>query len=264
MLKNEFKLIAGRMTADLSGIRERFTHSGNKGASAEAIFRDFLKCYLPRRFDIKHGEVIDREWRRSNQTDVVILNDNHPFMNPADGPGLFFIEGVAGVGEIKTTLTSEEISNTFIAARKYKKMKMIVPSGALFCCSTADCSRYYIHPPYFLFSFESGLSDQTLIKKVLKEAEKDSDSPGASIDAVFILDRNISIYDLGKGDESFEIRDKTTKKAFKGWYPYRSENVLFDFMTWFSIVMPVFSGGTPVLAPYLLPPDKKESNQSPQ
>jgi len=40
-------------------VRSKFEHSGNKGTNTEAILREFLRSYLPRRYGVGHGEIVD-------------------------------------------------------------------------------------------------------------------------------------------------------------------------------------------------------------
>jgi hypothetical protein len=57
-LKNKISLIEKQMKSRLEEITETFQHSGNKGTSLEAVFREFLLQYLPRRLDIGNGEIV--------------------------------------------------------------------------------------------------------------------------------------------------------------------------------------------------------------
>lgn len=249
MLEERLGAVALGMKAKLDEIRASFDHKGNRGSGAEAILRTFIGEYLPRRLAISHGEIVDRAGLRSKQADVVVVNEQHPFTFNSVDPGLFFIEGVSAVGEVKTVLTSQELSNAFAAARHYKKLKMILPYGALACISNADRKRYLVRPPYFLFSFESQLSFEKIAEVVLSETAGDQ-SPGDSIDGIFALDRGYFI-DLGAGDETYRMRDPVSKAFLKGWKGHQSDRVLFDMLAWLSVVLPVFSGGRSILAPYL-------------
>ena len=58
-------------------VRSKFENSGNKGTNTEAILREFLRSYLPRRYGVGHGEIVDSLGGRSAQTDIVIVTDEH-------------------------------------------------------------------------------------------------------------------------------------------------------------------------------------------
>lgn len=251
MLEERIKAAAARMRADLDGVRASLAHRGNRGAGAEAILRTFLREYLPRRLEIGMGEIVDRAAKRSGQADVIVVNEHHPFTFQPEEPGLFFIEGVSAVGEVKSVLTTDELESAFRAARKFKQLTMILPAGAQSYASHEDRERYYTRPPYFVFAFESQLSFETLGDRI-REHTQAAYSPGESIDGVFVLDRGYFV-DVGKGGESFIIRDAAAKTPFTGWRGQPSDRVLYDMLAWLSIVMPSFVGGMPVLVPYLVP-----------
>lgn len=176
----------------------------------------------------------------------MIVNEHHPFTFKTSEPSLFFIEGVSAVGEVKTVLTSAELIRTFEAARQFKKLCLKLPAGALTYASPSHLCRYYQRPPFFLFAFESQLSLDALGKCITTHTEE-AYAPGESIDGIFVLDRGFFI-DLGKGDESFIIRDVETKVPFTGWWGQPSDRILYDMLAWLSIVMPSFTGGVPILA----------------
>jgi transposase len=88
--KEQINAVELQMQARLAEIRQRLHHRGNKGASVEAVVREFLREYLPRRFDVGHGEIVDQQGQRSPQTDVVIVNEDHPGTFTHNEPGLFF------------------------------------------------------------------------------------------------------------------------------------------------------------------------------
>lgn len=111
-LRKKISVIEKQMLLKLEEVRNDFEHKGNRGARVENIFRGFLKTYLPRRLNVGHGEIIDRSFRTSNQVDVVVTDENHPFTFGENEPGLFFIEGTCASGEIKSVLTSEQLQES--------------------------------------------------------------------------------------------------------------------------------------------------------
>ncbi|MBF0319975.1 MAG: hypothetical protein HQL01_09285 [Nitrospirae bacterium] len=228
------------MIINLEEVRAKLNHAGNKGDCIEDDFRIFLSKYLPKRVTIHHGEIIDRYDNRSKQMDIVIMNDNHPSLFDSNSPGLFFIEGVAAVGEVKTALTSVELSNIIDNSKGFKQLKAIQPQGALFT-TTASEHHYYINPPYFLVAYESQLTLETIYNKILESKEV------KMLDAIFLLDRGYLI-NVGDGQGSFRMVD-SNKKQLSGW-SLNSSNELAVLVMWLSSVMPYTIGGMPVILPY--------------
>jgi hypothetical protein len=255
LLRELLKSSNAQMRVHFEKNRKQLEHSGNKGSVAEEILRVFLREYMPRKFSIAHGEVIDRDAKRTGQIDVVVVNEHHPFTFTDSAPGMFFIEGVSAVGEVKSVLTLAELARTFESARKYKELTAIMPSGAVSVVTSNAHKRFSPHPPYFLFAFESQASIESLYRRVL-ELTEGVYSPGESIDGIFVLDAGYLV-DLGSGRDGFQILDATTKQPFTGWRPQVSpDDVLFAFLAWLFIVQPIFVGGTPILAGYLLRPNQ--------
>ena len=84
-----------RLAAELTDIRAKFDHAGNKGSLAEAQFRDFLRKYMPGNTRVGHGEVFDIDGRLSKQTDVIVSNEYHvALQSDWEQPQRFTIEAV--------------------------------------------------------------------------------------------------------------------------------------------------------------------------
>ncbi len=228
-LIKKISLIEKQMVAKLEEIRATFTHKGIKGSTVESAFRDFLRMYLPRRLNVGQGEIIDRSFNTSNQVDVIITDENHPFTFSENNAGLFFIEGICASGEIKSILTTEQLINSLDRACNFKKLKMIPPTSAMMFANESDGKRFYTTPPFFILAFESQIS----LEKALAVAANYNSSkytPGFTADGIFILNKGY-IIDLGDGQGSFGISDENGI-SLKGWQGSYSQEVLFNFLGW--------------------------------
>jgi hypothetical protein len=196
MLQERIAAAEVQMKAKLAEARASFAHRGIRGDHAEAALRFFLRQYMPRRFSIGTGEVVDSQGARSSQTDVVIANEDHPFTFSDEEPGLFFVEGVSAAAEVKAVLTREQLQTTIENSRSWKRLLVNPGKGTTAHANPEDQQRFYQTPPYFLFAFESQLSLAT-IEKVLLEAGSYADTPmQRQLDAVLVLDRG-AIIDFG-------------------------------------------------------------------
>ena len=248
-LIHKIELIEKQMLIKLEEIRETYEHKGIKGTEVEKQFRSFLRYYLPRRMDVGEGEIIDQSFNTSNQVDVVITDENHPFTFGEGGQGLYFIEGTCAAGEIKSVLTTEELLSSLEKASNYKKLTMIPPAGAMMFSNESDGKRFFKTPPFFIFAFESQITLEKAYE-VIYSYNHDVYEPGYSADGVFILNRGI-ILDLGDGEGSYYIKN-TEGVKMKGWTAYMSDRILFDFLSWLSVVMPRMVGGSNILNQYLI------------
>jgi hypothetical protein len=96
---------AHRMRTDL---KERLiSHGGELGTSREEIVRDFLRSYLPTKFDISTGFAFDSTGALSQQLDIVIADGlSCPRFENAGKKRFFPCESIVAVGQVKSRLGS--------------------------------------------------------------------------------------------------------------------------------------------------------------
>ncbi|MGB1288016.1 MAG: DUF6602 domain-containing protein [Aggregatilineales bacterium] len=240
MLKEKITRIEKQMQAQLEDIRETHKHSGVKGDSVEDIVREFLRKYLPRRMDVGHGEIIDSSERISGQTDVVITTQEHPFTYTPDKAGLFFVEGVAAVGEVKTTLNSSHLDSALSNAKKFKRLKPHTLGGLIGYKYGSNHEQVYNYvPPFFIFAFESSLSFEK-ISQTINEFQKINSLEYYQLpDCVLILNRGLLINLSGSGDSSSIVLydDENNVLDKPPWLLEKSNTCLFEFMVWLTMVI---------------------------
>ena len=250
MLRETLTSVERQMLERLREIRRKFRHAGDKGATVEEVFRDFLREYLPRRLAVGHGEIIDTNERRSGQTDVVIVNDDHPFTFTNNHPGVFFIEGVSAAGEIKTVLNSSHLQSTLTASEKYKTLRVNHSRGTMIHANESDRERFYSCPPYFMVAFESELKLPAIVETIRSKCPTVDLRPYPSVDAVFVLNEGWAInFGDGKGAYQYQV---PSGASHQGWACQRSESAIFDCLAWLSAVMPRMIRYHPIIVSYMV------------
>jgi hypothetical protein len=134
----------------LQTARLALQNSGNKGDHVEGAIRSILERFLPRNLYVGHGEVVDTLGVQSSQSDVVIANDLQPFRLASEVPGLYLVEGVSAVGEIKARLTTAELNDSIRKGTRSKSLRFRAHTGATVSSNTSDLERFYFSPPFFL------------------------------------------------------------------------------------------------------------------
>jgi len=253
MLEDKFAAVQAQMTSKLEELRKTFDQASDKGLSVEVVLRRFLREYLPRRFEVGTGEIVDAAGHRSAQTDIVIVNEDHPLTFSDDTPGLFFIEGVSAVGEAKSILTSGELEKTIENSYLFKQLVSDPGKGSMICSNPSDIERFYKCPPYFLLAFESQLKLTTVFEKVgsfLEQKGFGKSKINTVLDAIFILNQGCVI-NFGDGMGVYKMLNDQNEPV-AGWVWANSDKVLFNFMGWLSAVMPRIIRFSPILPCYLL------------
>jgi len=254
LLKDKIAAVEAQMKAKLDEFRRTFAQAGDKGTGVEDVFRSFLRQYLPRRLEVGVGEVIDTKGKRSRQTDIVIVNEDHPITFVQNLPGLFFIEGVCAAGEAKTILTSKELGRTIDNSFDFKKLEINPGENTTASSNPSDLNRFYKCPPYFLIAFSSQLRFPSILMRIansLKQKGFAVNEINTVVDGIFIIDQGWAI-NFGDGLGCFQsVTDEGA--PVKGWAWKNSNAVLFDLLAWLSAVMPRMIRYEPILPFYMLP-----------
>jgi len=243
-LKLKLAAIELKLAAGLEEIRAELNHKGNKGSRVEEELRTFLREHLPKNYSCGQGEIIDSTGANSKQIDVIITNQYHPFNYSGAIPGLYLIEGIAAVGEVKSILDRKELESAISNALALRSLNIDPGVGTTRSIASGD-ARFFESPPYFVFAFESSISID-LVDEILVEA---TEKHGRTVDAVFILNRGHSI-DFGDGNGSiiFQLGDGS---RVPGWLTRPDSKILIEFLGWLHACMPLFDRKSPVLPPYL-------------
>lgn len=94
-----------RMRDDLA--ERLIPHPAELGTDREETIRQFLRAYLPKRFDVSGGFAFDSAGKVSKQLDIVISNSLIcPRFETAGGKRFFPCESVVAVGQVKSSLTT--------------------------------------------------------------------------------------------------------------------------------------------------------------
>lgn len=116
-----------QMAAKLE-VAEPIYHSGMRGDSYENCWINWMKTYLPSRYSVTKGKVIDCEGNMSDQIDVIIYD--RIFSSPIlveDCPILIPAESVYAVFESKSDLSS---GNIRYAQNKAKSVRVLKRTNA--------------------------------------------------------------------------------------------------------------------------------------
>jgi hypothetical protein len=106
------KSAARKMLIDF-GDTQQIPHNPTKGRAREyVVFEQFLDKYLPSRFSIGSGIVIDSNGQGSKQQDLVIYDEFYsPVLYDTDSDEILFPESVLTSIEVKSTLRSSSVDD---------------------------------------------------------------------------------------------------------------------------------------------------------
>jgi hypothetical protein len=123
-----FQGIADKMLIDFNEIQAQIVHDGERGEQREQVIRDFLTKYLPKKYAIGTGHVLDPDGNISRQCDIVIYDAfNCPLLLVEEGYQLFPIEAVLGVIEVKSVINASLIAESAKNIQSVKQLQRYEP-----------------------------------------------------------------------------------------------------------------------------------------
>jgi hypothetical protein len=120
-LEKVFDGISRQMFLDFEQIQSQVKHAGERGSEREASLRTFLRKYLPSKYAVAKGEVVDTWGQTSKQCDLIIYDhSNCPLLLAGEDYRIFPVEPALAVVEVKSVLSVTELKD---ASEKIKSVK---------------------------------------------------------------------------------------------------------------------------------------------
>ncbi|MYI06955.1 MAG: hypothetical protein F4059_06505, partial [Gemmatimonadetes bacterium] len=108
-----FQAKQDEMEAALTANRRVMPHEGEKGAAAELRWREMLSEYLPNRYSVQTGFVVDHSGAVSRQVDVIIHDAQYsPFLFRAGTSCFVPAESVYAVFDAKQEVNRKTVIET--------------------------------------------------------------------------------------------------------------------------------------------------------
>lgn len=112
------------MVAALSANRRIMPHEGEKGAAAELRWREMLSTYLPRRYSVSSGFVVDHDNGVSQQIDIIIHDAQYsPFLFHAGTSCFVPAESVYAIFDAKQEISKETLTETGEKVESVRQLK---------------------------------------------------------------------------------------------------------------------------------------------
>jgi hypothetical protein len=212
----------------------------------ERAFREFLERHLPRSLSVGHGEVVDMHGNRSAQSDVVVLNEDQPLglAGPSSDPGVFIIEGVSAVGEVKSVLTKSSLDDAIRKGAQLKSLRVQELGGSEYHGPVEDANRFGVAPPFFVMAFEASIADATLFS-TLVDSPMVGPSPSINargvqtaqlpaLDGLFVLGTDIAVVHTGQNQGAITAGNASDYP----WAKMQRNSPLTAFLFWLHSTMP--------------------------
>lgn len=187
-------------------------HNQQKGEAREYVLRNFLKKFLPERFGVGSGFVVDSKDGVSGQVDIVIYDKNVTIPLSIDGKRLFPIEGVVAVGEVKTNIADKgTLSDAIKQIMSVKKLNKTGSSSIGYTHDNGNFDKNNHRSIVFGFVFGGRLLEEKSMVKILRNHYRD-DSREEWLDLVGSFESGLYSFLEKDVRKLEEIKSKTNGK----------------------------------------------------
>lgn len=126
VIKKYYKGIYSKIQAEVDLLNETFQHQGLKGSGNENVIKELLRKFIPKKFSVGSGALIDRNGKQSKQCDIVIYdNYNYPEIFNHGDNNLFPVDLVYAVIEVKTTIDKTKSEEAIANIKSVKELDFI-------------------------------------------------------------------------------------------------------------------------------------------
>ena len=139
ILATYYKGLTRQLRAEVDFINSLFQHSGVKGAGNEAAIRALIEKFIPGRFGVGTGVLLDRRGNASLQCDIVVYDRTlYPSLLSMTSTHLFPVDLVYAVIEVKTTLTKQTAGQALANIKSVRSLDIIPDSYMQWECRPAS------------------------------------------------------------------------------------------------------------------------------
>jgi hypothetical protein len=178
-----------KLLAGFEELREKHKDSDVKGAGNEGIIEEFIQRHFPFKVVVRNTSIIDTNDQRSDEVDVVVCNEDQPFLSRTSIPDLLIAEGVDFVLQVKANLTTSEIRRMVRNCQSVKRLTRVTSDhDSILVDAEADIPFFVDRIPYICIAFTSSLRLPTIANRLREECK-----------AIPIEEQPDEVFVLGKG-----------------------------------------------------------------
>lgn len=218
--------VLDRLRAEVDVLGTLIDHAGERGRENEIALSRILERFMPSRYGLGTGLLVDAEGGYSRQTDLLVYDKEQPALFGQTTPLLFPVETVYACIEVKTTLRSGDLDDLQVKTRAIRGLA-IEEETVVFAKAgeSFDFMSQPVTPPLsFAFAYRAEVSAESILRK-LGEAPPDEQP-----DALVVLEPSLFAGRFGElfgePDGSFVV----TQVPLHAQDPDTSERIRDQFM----------------------------------
>lgn len=125
-LSQYYKGIIQQLRSEVDSINSLFQHQGLKGEGNETILRNMISKFIPQKYGVDTGIIIDKNGQVSRQCDIIIYDKlKYSLLLSMSTVHIFPVDIVYATIEVKTTLDSNQAKKALENIESVKKLEYI-------------------------------------------------------------------------------------------------------------------------------------------
>ncbi|MFV0249756.1 MAG: DUF6602 domain-containing protein [Bacilli bacterium] len=190
--------IARKLKIDFDGITSKIEHNGQKGDTREELLKESLAQFIPQKYSIGNGIIVDSNLVQSKQQDFIIYDGfNSPLMLKKQSMQVVPIESVYCTIEIKSTLTKTELEKCVANIKSVRELEKVCLQTSAIVYENAN------NTIGFVFAYTSDSSLDTIYENLV-EMNKLIE-PHHQISGICILDKGLILNVSKNGMNQLEL-----------------------------------------------------------
>jgi hypothetical protein len=169
LLAQYFRGITGRLRAEIEFISTLFVDPSIIGDGSRQLLRDLVARFIPARYGVGSGVVIDRQGNQSRVCDIVIFDKTYyPSILALEAAHLFPVDFVYATIDIRPRLSSDEVKESLAAVASVRRLEIVSEEFMLPEARDGGISvrAYRPTPPVScVFAFESNVKQSQAYKE---------------------------------------------------------------------------------------------------
>jgi hypothetical protein len=230
ILRTYYDGVSQRIRIEIELLNKLIGHKGEIGIANENLLINLLVKFLPKRYSIGSGVIIDREGNRSNQIDIVVCDSYyHPELFSYGSAVLYPVDVVYMTIEVKTTVNKDTIEEAIKNVASVKRLRFI--ESPIFELKGNTYTESKTSPPIgIIFGFNSKTTSFNTFENWITKTK----TPKSEIfDLCYILNSTFSytFQDLDHKDISTQtiyLYERAVKKTYNGYENIESGNSAED------------------------------------
>ncbi len=126
LLWTYYQGVVERLRAEVDLLNKVISHDDSMGEANESLLRNLIRKFIPARYGVGSGVVVDHRGKPSRQCDIVIYDPVlYPSLFGLGEAHLFPVDFVYGVIEVKTTLDAGKAKDAIENIESVRKLQVV-------------------------------------------------------------------------------------------------------------------------------------------